>query len=338
MSAFTKAMRRMRPTLLGGLMLLTGLAHAGTVTYVYTDPQGTPLAEADASGNITATFDYAPYGSQVLGTPPDGPGYTGHMNDPDTGLVYMQARYYDPAVGRFLSTDPVGPSPGNTFNFNRYDYAGNNPVNNIDPNGKECTGSHITDGNGNCASTGTSLAGSGSGATVQVKKPPPSVGSRIADVAIGVGKAIVNGVGDALDLVRPPDPGDQHLHPSNSYQAAGMVGGGIVVGAAEAAASDGDSIEINPEATAPVGRLGSPMDVPRGTNAPGSVGGIEYSGHAFDQMQGRGLTPSVVRNTIEHGASSPGRNGATVHYDSVNNTTVITNQSGRVITVYPGGG
>lgn len=136
MSAFKRAVRHMLPGLLGGLMLLGGLAHAGTVTYVYTDPQGTPLAEADASGTITATFDYAPYGSQAMGTPPDGPGYTGHVNDPDTGLVYMQARYYDPGVGRFLSVDPVGPSAGDVFNFNRYAYANNNPVNRIDPDGR----------------------------------------------------------------------------------------------------------------------------------------------------------------------------------------------------------
>ncbi len=121
------------------LVLLCGIAHAqsGTVTYVYTDPQGTPLAEADVHGNITATFDYAPYGSQALGTPPNGPGYTGHVNDPDTGLVYMQARYYDPSVGRFLSTDASKPSAGNAFTFNRYAYASNNPIGNIDPNGKQ---------------------------------------------------------------------------------------------------------------------------------------------------------------------------------------------------------
>lgn len=35
----------------------------GTVTYVYTGPQGTPLAEADANGNITKTYDYPPYGT-----------------------------------------------------------------------------------------------------------------------------------------------------------------------------------------------------------------------------------------------------------------------------------
>jgi len=122
-----------------GLVLLLASAHAmaqSTVTYVYTDQQGTPLAEADANGNITATFDYAPYGSQALGNAPNGPGYTGHVNDPDTGLVYMQARYYDSATGRFLSVDPVGPAAGNTFNFSRYAYANNNPIVNMDPDGR----------------------------------------------------------------------------------------------------------------------------------------------------------------------------------------------------------
>lgn len=122
------------------LCLLMGasfVAHAGTVTYVYTDPQGTPLAEANASGTITATFDYRPYGSQALGSPKAGPGYTGHVNDPDTGFVYMQARYYDAVVGRFLSTDPDLPRTSDFVNFNRYAYARNNPAINTDPTGKE---------------------------------------------------------------------------------------------------------------------------------------------------------------------------------------------------------
>lgn len=126
---------------LGCLLVLLAcfVAHAGTRHYYYTDPQGTVLAEADAQGNIIATYDYAPYGNQAMGTPPNGPGYTGHVNDPDTGLSYMQARYYDPTIGRFLSTDPVGPSPGGAFNFNRYAYASNNPIMNIDPDGRQST-------------------------------------------------------------------------------------------------------------------------------------------------------------------------------------------------------
>ncbi|EIL98431.1 hypothetical protein UU5_03682 [Rhodanobacter sp. 115] len=112
------------------------MAHAGTVTYVYTDPQGTPLAEADAQGNIIARFDYSPYGSIALGTAPNGPGYTGHVNDPETGLVYMQQRYDDPSGGRFLSPDQVGVSPGDVFSFNRYAYANSNPLRYTDPSGR----------------------------------------------------------------------------------------------------------------------------------------------------------------------------------------------------------
>jgi RHS repeat-associated protein len=123
-------------------MLVGGAAYGqqqGTVTYVYTDPQGTPLAEADANGNITATYDYTPYGTVVLGTPPSGPGYTGHVNDPETSLVYMQARYYDPATGRFLSVDPLSPTAGNAFSLNRYSYGNNNPIIHSDPTGKSVT-------------------------------------------------------------------------------------------------------------------------------------------------------------------------------------------------------
>ena len=86
--------------------------------------------------NITKTLDYTPYGNVAMGTSPNGPGYTGHVNDPETNLVYMQARYYDPVTGHFLSVDPVNPKAGDAFNFNRYDYANNNPIKNTDPTGK----------------------------------------------------------------------------------------------------------------------------------------------------------------------------------------------------------
>jgi RHS repeat-associated protein len=122
----------------------------GTVTYIYTDPQGTPLAETDANGNVTATFDYTPYGSTALGTPPNGPGYTGHVNDPETNLVYMQARYYDVATGQFLSRDPDRQKSG----INDYAYVGDNPINRTDPTGRfQCsnkvsceTGTEISNG------------------------------------------------------------------------------------------------------------------------------------------------------------------------------------------------
>lgn len=69
-------------------------------------------------------------------------------------------------------------------------------------------------------------------------------------------------------------------------------------------------------------------------NAPGSVNGVDYSGHAFDQMRIRGLVPSVVENALRTGSRTPGTTpGTTVVTDSVNSVRVIINSSGRVITV-----
>jgi len=126
--------------MLVSMWLCAAVAHAGTVTYVYTDPQGTPLAETDASGNITARFEYTPYGVSVpsMGAAPNGVGYTGHVNDPESGFVYIQARYYDPVVGRFLSVDPVGLDAGDLYAVNKFAYVDNNPINATDPTGKIC--------------------------------------------------------------------------------------------------------------------------------------------------------------------------------------------------------
>jgi RHS repeat-associated protein len=112
-------------------------AHAGDITYIYTDPQGTPLAEADAQGSIVATFDYRPFGASVLGVSSPGPGYTGHVEDLDTVLIYMQSRYYDANVGRFLSVDPIPTFSAYGLANGRYVYANENPILNLDPDGME---------------------------------------------------------------------------------------------------------------------------------------------------------------------------------------------------------
>ncbi|MEM1223524.1 MAG: DUF4258 domain-containing protein [Verrucomicrobiota bacterium] len=70
-------------------------------------------------------------------------------------------------------------------------------------------------------------------------------------------------------------------------------------------------------------------------NAPGTVNGRDFSGHAFDQMRNRGLTPSVVENAIQTGSRSAGGTpGTSMIHDAVNNVTVIVNDAGGVVTVY----
>jgi hypothetical protein len=63
----------------------------------------------------------------------------------------------------------------------------------------------------------------------------------------------------------------------------------------------------------------------------------EYSGHALDQMQNRGIPPSVVENTIRVGESFSTRAGTRGYYDSINNLRVIINNAnGKVVTVVRG--
>lgn len=112
-------------------------AEAGKqVAYYFTGLDGTLLAKTDASGNVIATSDYHPFGMRALGVPAAGPGFAGHLVDDDSGLVYMQQRYYDPVVGRFLSVDPLRPSDQRPERFMRYGYANENPYRFVDPDGR----------------------------------------------------------------------------------------------------------------------------------------------------------------------------------------------------------
>ena len=113
-------------------------SHAETfVTYYHNDLQGSPVATSDENGAELWRENYKPYGETLTSSNSDNKiGYAGHNADKPTGLIYMQARYYDPIVGRFMGVDPVGFSERNIHSFNRFAYANNNPYKYVDPNGK----------------------------------------------------------------------------------------------------------------------------------------------------------------------------------------------------------
>lgn len=125
--------------LAGSIVAIRELAHAGGVVakYQHTDALGSPVAVTNQAGTVIERNDYEPYGT-VIGKPNyQGIGYTGHVQDAATGLTYMQQRYYDPQVGRFLSVDPVTAYSNPVGMFNRYKYAANNPYRFVDPDGRQ---------------------------------------------------------------------------------------------------------------------------------------------------------------------------------------------------------
>jgi RHS repeat-associated protein len=111
-------------------------ARAQTVEYLHTDALGSVVAVTDANRNVLERREYEPYGSQLTPAVANGPGYAGHVQDAATGLVYMQQRYYDAQIGRFLSVDPVTANVGTGANFNRYWYVNNSPYRYVDPTGR----------------------------------------------------------------------------------------------------------------------------------------------------------------------------------------------------------
>ena len=105
---------------------------AGEKKYIHPDVMGSTAAKTNASRSVERTR-YAPFGLAWGHSTKNEMGYTGHKQDSDTGLTYMQARYYDPVIGRFYSNDPIGFR--DVHSFNRYTYANNNPYKFTDPTG-----------------------------------------------------------------------------------------------------------------------------------------------------------------------------------------------------------
>lgn len=118
------------------LGLFATAARAATVVeYIHTDALGSPVATTSSTGAVTERTVYEPYGAVVNRPLTNGPGYTGHVTDAATSLTYMQQRYYDPSIGRFVSVDAVLADSLSGGNFDRYWYGDNNPYRFIDPFG-----------------------------------------------------------------------------------------------------------------------------------------------------------------------------------------------------------
>ena len=105
--------------------------------YQHTDPLGSPVAITGQAGQVLDRNNYEPYGAVLSKPAYNGMGFAGHPMDGATGMSYMQQRYYDPVIGRFLSMDPVTADTVTGGNFNRYWYANNNPYTIVDPDGRK---------------------------------------------------------------------------------------------------------------------------------------------------------------------------------------------------------
>ena len=130
---------------------MIGFEHNGTKYWYDKNLQGDITAIRNASGTLVAQYEYDAWGKHISIT--DGSGndvsnnethianinpfrYRGYYFDVETGWYYLNARYYDPNVGRFISPDAILGANGGLQGYNLFAYCNNNPVMFADPSGQ----------------------------------------------------------------------------------------------------------------------------------------------------------------------------------------------------------
>ncbi|MNK81799.1 tRNA(Glu)-specific nuclease WapA precursor [compost metagenome] len=92
----------------------------------------------DENGTVVNKYQYDEWGNilQQEEKVPNSFKYAGELQDEETGLYYLRARYYDPSIGRFISKDTYEGDVSNPLSLNQYTYVTNNPLIYIDPTGQ----------------------------------------------------------------------------------------------------------------------------------------------------------------------------------------------------------
>jgi len=117
----------------GGIGGLLHLSQGGAAySYLY-DGKGNVTALLDANANVAAAYQYDPFGKMrnITGSVNQPFQFSTKPYDDKTGLSYYGYRFYVPALGRWLTRDPIGEAGG----INLYGFAENDPINSIDPDG-----------------------------------------------------------------------------------------------------------------------------------------------------------------------------------------------------------
>ena len=114
-----------------------------TLYYYVLNAQGDVAAILNSSGKLAASYDYDAWGNCTVYDSSDAAigdlnplRYRGYYYDAETGFYYLQSRYYDPAICRFINADAYATTNAGSFlSCNMFAYCGNNPVNRADQSG-----------------------------------------------------------------------------------------------------------------------------------------------------------------------------------------------------------
>jgi RHS repeat-associated protein len=111
-----------------------------TLQWLLSDHLGSTSTTANMDGTWNSTIQYSAFGEirTSSGITPTEYRYTGQLRQPELGLYYYVARWYDPQIGHFVQADTVVQNSYVPSAYDRYSYVSNNPINNSDPTGHIC--------------------------------------------------------------------------------------------------------------------------------------------------------------------------------------------------------
>ncbi len=122
---------------LRGTNLISAEDGAGTESYYLYNGHGDVVQLADRAGTVTKTYNYDAFGVEKNPDTEDTNvfRYSGQYFDMEIGTYYLQARYYDPVIGRFISADSYLGKDNDPLSLNLYTYCNNNPIMYVDEDG-----------------------------------------------------------------------------------------------------------------------------------------------------------------------------------------------------------
>jgi RHS repeat-associated protein len=191
----------------------------GKIRYFHTGRRAEPLCMTGPEGELLWQARYSAFGETNIGLERESQPWRlpGQYQDDETGLCYVFARYYNPQLGRFLTSDPLGLEGGS---FNLYTYCDGDPVNRVDPTGGFAFLAVIAIG---------AVIGAAVGGAVEAYKQHKAHPDQPLDwgsIAKEAGKgAVVGAVGAGLGLLLAPAAGAL-----GTGLAAVTIGGAIVGG------------------------------------------------------------------------------------------------------------
>ena len=173
------------------------IKHNGTAYYFYKNLQGDVIAITNATGAVVARYTYDAWGVPTIKEDTSSCNiatvnpfrYRGYYYDTETKFYYLQSRYYDPTIGRFINADVYSSTDIGIQGSNMFAYCNNNPVMHSDPTGEILIGSII--------------GGAIGGALLSVvshitTNPDATVGSTLLALAVGAVTGALGGAAGAL--------------------------------------------------------------------------------------------------------------------------------------------